>query len=88
VDRQCDLFGEESPSLEAAVGNSNGAAGLAAPCAFLNRANKKCLRLAHRPIIAGGRALTANGRALLHCPPECFNGPGLEPSTESHEVTP
>jgi hypothetical protein len=88
VDLQCDLFGEELPPLEPVVSNSGRTAPLAAPCAFRNRANQNCLRLAHRPIIAAGRALTADGRALLHCPAECFNGPGLELSTETHEVTP
>jgi len=78
MDIQHDLFGAalapivDDPIAEPAL------LPLAAPCGFRNRKNAPCQRLAHRPLRCDGKNLKSNGRPLLHCVMECFNGPSAE----------
>lgn len=70
---QCDLFGEPLPIPELDLVEMR-LPPLAAPCAFRNRSNNPCQRLAHEPIQLDGKRLYSRGRLLLHCPRACFDG--------------
>jgi hypothetical protein len=78
VMEQCDLFGEPPPQSQAEEVTKVPLSPLAAPCAFRNRSNKSCQRLARDPIRLDGRTLHYHGRLLLHCPLVCFNGASAE----------
>jgi len=75
---QCDLFGEPLPAPEPEPVVELPLPPLAAPCAFRNRSNKPCQRLARDPIRLDGKKLRSHGRLLLHCPIACFNGAAAE----------
>src|SRR5690242_15283590 len=63
---------------------------LAAPCAFRNRRNEPCRRLACRPILLEGQQLHTAGRPLIMCEPDCYNAApeaGMEPRHISIEDT-
>lgn len=78
MDAQSDLFGEpDVEALEMPV--SPKAEPLAMPCGFLDSSNKRCRRLAHRPVMMNGKQLTSYGRPMLHCPRECFYPPKEAP---------
>lgn len=83
---QGNLFGSpidaDPPEPEPAQPQAAPPAPLAAPCAFRNRQNLPCRRLACRPILLDGQQLHTAGRPLLMCEPECYNAPpetGIEP---------
>lgn len=71
---QCDLFGEPLPPPEPEPVVELPLSPLAAPCAFRNRSNKPCQRLARKPIMVDGKELRSHGQLFLLCPIECFNG--------------
>ncbi|MEG3093383.1 hypothetical protein [Sphingomonas sp. PB1R3] len=45
---------------------------MAVPCGFVDRHNRRCQRLAVRPVMMGGFQATCRGAPLLHCDPACF----------------
>ena len=63
---------------------------LAVPCAWRNRRDEPCQRLARRPLSLNGQPMHAEGRPLLRCDIACFNGPSAggalpAPSTRPDE---
>ncbi|MAM37741.1 hypothetical protein ACGGKE_18090 (plasmid) [Sphingobium naphthae] len=85
MDLQHDLF-EDLPPLEAEDLPSPALTPLAVPCAWRNRANAPCQRLARRPLNLDGQQMHADGRPLLHCDIACFNGLSAGEAARYHAI--
>ena len=74
MDLQQDLF-EDIPSPETSELPTPMLVPLAVPCAWRNRRDEPCQRLARRPLSLDGQPMHSEGRPLLRCEIACFNGP-------------
>lgn len=74
MDVQPDMFASEILAPAERAEDAALPQPLAAPCGFRIRRGAPCLRLAHRPLLCEGRQLRSDGRPLLHCEPDCFDG--------------
>ena len=84
MDLQQDLFEDpETPDLPAPR-----LAPLAVPCAWRNRRDEPCQRLARSPLSLDGQPMHAEGRPLLRCEIACFNGPSAGGGHPDHDTRP
>lgn len=69
---QPDFFSAAARPLEDDGDDEPARPALAVPCGFVDRHNRRCQRLAVRPVMMGGFQATCRGAPLLHCDPTCF----------------
>lgn len=70
---QPDFFSAPAQSLDDVDDDDEPARpALAVPCGFVDRHNRRCQRLAVRPVMMDGFQATCRGAPLLHCDPACF----------------
>jgi hypothetical protein len=77
MNAQTDLFGEPADTASSTAITKPGSP-LAMPCGYLDRSNKRCRKLAHRPVMMNGIQMHSHGRPMLHCEMECFTGTQTE----------
>lgn len=58
---------------------------MAVPCGFIDRLNRRCSRLATRPVMFDGRQMICRSHPMLHCDLACFNAPRQHSSQDENK---
>lgn len=87
---QSDLFDptEEIPACEQIDQSLSQKAPepLAMPCGFMNAANARCERRAHRPVMMNGVQMVWRNRQMLHCEIDCFRAIAAAPAPQAEDL--